>query len=1392
MADYRIKVTADSSAAKQELRKLSETVKRTTGDQKLNLTAPSLTGLSNRFKDLGSEIEVAKNGIREFYGLSKKLPVLGEKVQDIEDVAVGISKIGSKAPAAAKALKENGKAGTILHRSFSAASRTTESFVGNLAKMGFALYAVKEATGILQSAFGGFFQSTIGRQIQLRETVLKTQTALASTSKVFADGVEITDPFEKIVTLTESVEKHIDNIRRRSIELSGVTSGEVIEVFGMVAQQVGQIGGGLKEAEDLAVNFAAALGTFGIPLYQARQEIGSILRADITTDSYLAKALGITNQDIAKAKTETNGVMGFLEERLSAAVAGQRIAAEGFRGVTSNIAEIGEEIQRNFGMGLLDPLLNGLTKIFNAVYSISKELWNSSKAFGAGLGQLISTSVGSIGSGNSFIASLGKEIQELANGAEERIENTFVLLRSRAREFAQPVRDLLNEVIKIIILVGDGLKDLAIGFADISVESLKAAVSTLATLAQGFTAVAAVVRDLLSAYGDLLQLPVVQYFAQIGTTLGILNQIGLTTVVKLGLTAGLLATKWRAFQVFMAKVVAKIATVLGALTQVVGTALTRIAAAIKAFAVGIAATNPKLSAMSAELMKLATSMNTAGTAATKASAGMAGFAGATVAGIRAVSGAIWGFIKFNLAILAITVAIAAAMDAFNRFKRAQEDKRALEEINKKLEKRAELLKINKDELTEIQRRELAAANQALNDKYKREEEAVAKLNKALAELEERRERTLRGASGMMSGGTKFIDQQIEETKKKREEALKSLAKTGEQLDEDRIKRNITLEENKRIDLAKQIRDIELQYANDVFNARMQLERNKLQLIEAENSLLLQGVDNANAERLRGEEGASREALEALNAYFREKQSRELSAQQRERRFQLQIQDVEKKIADYRLNTQKKIDELRKKAGLRELEIAKKKAELEAKTITQADFDKFVDKRREESERDIEGLGLNPEYEELTRAGLQVQAQINEITDQLADLKDIGAIGDLIERLFPIESLERVKNAIGDVVKQLSARMDTGGVFDPEKGQIQVDLQRRIGELDRKRAVATNEIGEQWLNQVLNLEEYRNLMKEINKKHAEAVKKTKELADEQHRLNMLKKTEQAIALAQDSKASAEAQIQDMRTRHRLEMEGVREEMIQAQLEKDRLQRELDKRLVGVKNPGAREAVAGEAAKAMEAIDARARQASEGNDPLLQLFKQYKKEITDVKSMVSSLASTMTQELGAAMSDSVIALMDGTNNIQEILADMFKNIARAFIQMATQMIAKAIMMKALGIFLPGTGGGGAAPIVAPGEKYGPGFNTGGIASGPETGYTATLHGTEAVVPLPNGREIPVELSGGGGGPVNSVVNVTISDSGTTVNRNQASQLGRMIETSVMGILSRERRPGGILRS
>ena len=49
-------------------------------------------------------------------------------------------------------------------------------------------------------------------------------------------------------------------------------------------------------------------------------------------------------------------------------------------------------------------------------------------------------------------------------------------------------------------------------------------------------------------------------------------------------------------------------------------------------------------------------------------------------------------------------------------------------------------------------------------------------------------------------------------------------------------------------------------------------------------------------------------------------------------------------------------------------------------------------------------------------------------------------------------------------------------------------------------------------------------------------------------------------------------------------------------------------------------------------------------------------------------------------------------------MFKNIGKAFIDMATQMIAKALVMKALGILTGGGGGGGGGGFIPLGSGGG----------------------------------------------------------------------------------------------
>ena len=162
--------------------------------------------------------------------------------------------------------------------------------------------------------------------------------------------------------------------------------------------------------------------------------------------------------------------------------------------------------------------------------------------------------------------------------------------------------------------------------------------------------------------------------------------------------------------------------------------------------------------------------------------------------------------------------------------------------------------------------------------------------------------------------------------------------------------------------------------------------------------------------------------------------------------------------------------------------------------------------------------------------------------------------------------------------------------------------------------------------------------------------------------------------------------------------------------------------------------------------------------------------------------------SSMATAFQSIIEGTSNMKDAFLSMTKSILSAMAQVLAQQAAIAIMGSIP--FFPGLGpkGRDGGIMKSPGYRS---FSGGGVASGPDSGYAATLHGTEAVVPLPNGNSIPVEMSGGSG--VNNVsvnVNMTTGESSSTGDGEQAYALGRAISTAVQTELEKQQRPGGAL--
>ena len=177
---------------------------------------------------------------------------------------------------------------------------------------------------------------------------------------------------------------------------------------------------------------------------------------------------------------------------------------------------------------------------------------------------------------------------------------------------------------------------------------------------------------------------------------------------------------------------------------------------------------------------------------------------------------------------------------------------------------------------------------------------------------------------------------------------------------------------------------------------------------------------------------------------------------------------------------------------------------------------------------------------------------------------------------------------------------------------------------------------------------------------------------------------------------------------------------------------------------------------------------------------------------------------AMSAGINGMIQGTMSLKDAFKSMALSVLKMLGNIITQMLVMRFLGSAFGMGITSGMGSVASTIAAPGsarnggvfsagKKMG-GYADGGIAKGSTSGYPAILHGTEAVVPLPDGKSIPVSMNGSGQNN-NVTVNVSMdgqggSSSDSSSNGQQGANIGKLIAGAVQEELQRQKRPGGIL--
>jgi hypothetical protein len=198
------------------------------------------------------------------------------------------------------------------------------------------------------------------------------------------------------------------------------------------------------------------------------------------------------------------------------------------------------------------------------------------------------------------------------------------------------------------------------------------------------------------------------------------------------------------------------------------------------------------------------------------------------------------------------------------------------------------------------------------------------------------------------------------------------------------------------------------------------------------------------------------------------------------------------------------------------------------------------------------------------------------------------------------------------------------------------------------------------------------------------------------------------------------------------------------------------------------------------------------------------------------------IGNAFGEAFKGVITGSMTAREALAGFFQSVADHFADMVAQMIAEYLKMafiKGMKAIVGGFAGGAATTSAgslegATGDFFLPmpgdilpaangavwkggfqAFADGGIVTGPTLGLVGEGRYNEAVIPLPDGKSVPVQLSGGdGGNQINSNITVNVSNGQAQSNAtgSNSSELGRKIEGAVKQVIVGELRPGGLLAS
>ena len=200
---------------------------------------------------------------------------------------------------------------------------------------------------------------------------------------------------------------------------------------------------------------------------------------------------------------------------------------------------------------------------------------------------------------------------------------------------------------------------------------------------------------------------------------------------------------------------------------------------------------------------------------------------------------------------------------------------------------------------------------------------------------------------------------------------------------------------------------------------------------------------------------------------------------------------------------------------------------------------------------------------------------------------------------------------------------------------------------------------------------------------------------------------------------------------------------------------------------------------------------------QFDEWYKKELDKIWVVEEEMSDELKQlydEIGSTFKDTFKDMIKDTDNFEDHFINMLDRLSDALFDFALKQAALS-GIEAIGDNKGIWATAGKAILgafAANGAVWEGGFQafaSGGTVSKPTLGLIGEGKYNEAIVPLPDGKSIPVQMTNGGGTVVNNINITNSAPYSEDNNKKLASEIQRQIQVSVKKTMSDEMKPGGI---